>query len=224
MNRSALRWLPLSLVGALAAIVAALGVISGAHANPATVGIGSATVEPGASATVALTVTPGSGEQVGALTVDVTYASGLTISSCEVVAGGGVCNKDFVQGSKARFTIAATTPISGTLANLTFTAPNTEGNYALTVDVSTCANVEGGNLTCTASNGSITVAQATPTPTAAPTATPTAAPTATPKGLPQTGGSAGDSGSNMPWVLGTAGLAVLAAGVWALSRMRRESL
>jgi hypothetical protein len=209
----------------LVALVGGLAVISGALASPAAVGIGSATVEPGADVTVALTVDPASGEEVGALTIDIEYAEGLTVVDCDTQAGGDVCNKDFVEGTTIRYTIAATEALDGTLAAITFTAPDAVGDYDLSVTVSTCADLEGGDLTCTSSDGTITVAEPTPTPspTPAPTATPTATPA--PSALPQTGGAPSDSStSSLAWVLGALGLAVLAGGVWAVSRTRRESL
>ena len=224
MSRTATRWLPLSVVGALVALVGGLAVISGALASPAAVGVGSATVVPSANVTVPLTVTPASGEEVGALTIDVEYDAALTVVDCDTQAGGDVCNKNF-GATTIIYTIAATEALSGTLANITFTAPAAVGDYDLTLDVSTCADIEGTDLTCTASDGTITVAQPTPTPSPSPS--PTAAPTATPapSKLPATGGTPSDSStSSMAWVLGALGLAVLAGGVWAVSRTRRESL
>jgi hypothetical protein len=210
------------LIAALAAVVGLIAMISVASAAVSSLGIGSATVEPGANVTVKLTA-DASAPGIGAFTVDVAYDDEkLTFVSCTGHASG-LCNK--TADGNVRFTGASATGISGALelGSITFTAGSTTGTAALDTTIDTLTDPDGVDLTVTAGDGTITIAAATPTPTPAPTAAPTATPT--PKALPPTGGAPSDgSTSSMAWVLGTLGLAVLAGGVWAVSRTRRESL
>ena len=217
------------LVAALAAVVGLMALISVASAAVSSLGIESATVAPGDDVTVALdaeATAPG----IGAFTVDVDYDDAkLDYVSCTGHASG-LCNK--TADGTVRFTGASATGISGSLelGTITFTAGSTEGTAALDVTIDTLTDPEGVDITVSAGDGTITIATPTPSPTPSPSPSPTAVPatatpTATPKSLPSTGGAASDgSGSSMALVLGTLGLAVLAGGVWAVSRTRRESL
>jgi len=219
-------------VGLAALAVALLGLVSIASANPATVGAGSATVEPGAKANIAITVTPAGTEKVGSIEFTIATSNLVTATGpfsengvVDMLKGTGVCN---FNESPAKCAVASTAALTGDIISIEFTAGSTEGTSPVTVAVTNCSDTTGAALTCTASSGSITIATPTPTPTPVPaTATPTTAPTATPtpKSLPQTGGAPTDgSSSSMAWLVGSLGLAVLAAGVWAVSRTRRQSL
>jgi hypothetical protein len=125
----------------------------------------------------------------------------------------------------ARFTFADPTGISGDKGTLTVSS-STAGTYPLDLSIVTCANEIGDNITCTASDGAVTVAVATPTATPAPTAA--ATPTATakpPTTLPDTGGAPADGTSTALLLLVAAlGAAAVAGGVWAVTRTRRDSL
>ena len=233
MTRTRSFWLPLAVLAAVLAAGAGLVGLSTARANPATVSISSATVAPGADATVTLSVTPAAGEQVGALTVDIQYNNSvLDAKSCQnKAAASAACNVDFAANT-VRYTVASTEPLSGALADITF-GTLAAGSSNLTLSITTCANVEGGNLTCTAQNGTVTVQEATPTPvpatpaptTPAATATPAPpTPTRTPASVPATGGAAGEGDSMLPLALGALGLAAIAGGVFAVARMRREGV
>ncbi len=216
------------LIAALAAVVGLIAMISVASAAVSSLGIESKTVAPGAEVTVNLTANataPG----IGSYEIKVVYDKTLlTVKSCakttEAAFDAAVCNKDF--GADTVFFTGASTDggIGGTLnlGSITFTAGNTAGVAALDVQVQALTDTTAGDLTVTPGDGAITIAvPATPTPS--PTAAPTASPT--PKALPPTGGAPSDSStSSMALVLGALGLAVLAGGVWAVSRTRRESL
>lgn len=216
------------LIAALAAVVGLIAMISVASAAVSSLGIESKTVAPGAEVTVNLTANataPG----IGSFEIKVVYDKTLlTVKSCakttEAAFDAAVCNKDF--GADTAFFTGASAEgaVGGTvnLGSITFTAGSTAGVAALDVQVQALTDPAGADVTVTPGDGTITIAvPATPTPV--PTAAPTASPT--PKALPQTGGASSDGGtSSMAWVLGALGLAVLAGGVWAVSRTRRESL
>lgn len=223
--------LPLGLViGALVAVVGSLMAISAVLASPATIGAGSATIVPGASTSVDLTVTPAGSEKVGTIKLDLAYDSALLEVTgpfpdeqgvIPPTKGTGACNA--LTAGKITCAVASTSAVSGSFVTIDFKSKGGEGTASLALSGLECSDTLGAALTCTAANGSITVAAPTPSPTLAPTAAPTASPT--PKALPPTGGAPSDgSTSSMAWVLGALGLAVLAGGVWAVSRTRRESL
>ena len=135
--------------------------------------------------------------------------------------GTGACNA--LTAGSIICAVASTSAISGPFVTIDFKSKAGTGTASLALSGPECSDTVGGALTCTVSNGTITIANPTPSPS--PTAAPTASPTATPKALPSTGGAASDGGSSsMAWVLGTLGLAILAGGVWAVSRTRRESI
>ena len=216
------------LIAALAAVVGLIAMISVASAAVSSLGIESATVAPGAEVTVNLTANatdPG----IGSFEIKVVYDETLlTVKSCakttEAAFDAAVCNKDF--GADTAFFTGASAEgaVGGTvnLGSITFTAGSTAGVAALDVQIQALTDPAGADVTVTPGDGTITIAvPATPTPS--PTVAPTASPTA--KALPPTGGAPSDgSTSSMALVLGTLGLAILAGGVWAVSRTRRESL
>jgi len=232
----------MGLIAALAAVVGLIGAISIVSADVSSVTVTDGTVESGANVTVSLnadavaddgTANAGANDGLGAWTVDVGYVdTELTYVSCTSVAGGLCSNPS---SGVVRFTGASVDGLVGSpieLGTMTFTAIAANGTTStLTPTLTTIADPEGTDDTSvTANNGTITIAQATPTPSPTPspspapaTATPT--PTASPAALPPTGGTSSDgSGSSIAWVLGALGLAVLAGGVWAVSRTRRHSV
>src|SRR5574341_849144 len=230
----------LGLIAAIAAIAGLITMVSVVSAAVTDITMGSATVTTGANATVALNATAtadtppadgGAGDGIGAWQVDVTFDSAnLTYVSCTAHASG-LCSNP-VAGT-VRFTGANANGVTGSpveLGTVTFTA-GAVGTYPLDATIVTLTDPPGTDITLTAVDGSITVqaptatptpsptpVPATPTPTLAPaTATPTRTPT--PAALPPTGGVSSDgSGSGLAWALGALGLAVLAGGVWAVSR------
>ena len=223
--------LPLGLVtGVLVAAVGSLLAISAVLASPATIGAGSATIVPGAKTNIDLSVTPTGTEKVGTIKLDLAYDSALLEVTgpfpdeqgvIPPTKGTGACNA--LTAGKIICAVASTSAMSGSFVTIEFKSKAGVGTASLALTGIECSDTLGGPLTCTASNGTITIANPTPTPSPVP-ATPTAAPTATPKTLPVTGGPASDGSSSVPWALGVLGLAVLAGGVWVTARTRRESL
>jgi hypothetical protein len=239
MTRTGKRWLPLSLLSVVAALAGLLAVVSIAHGAVQSLGVGSATVAPGGQATVDVTAAataPG----IGAWTVDVAYNAALvSFVSCESHPAG-FCN-NIAAENKVRFTGASAAGVSGNvdLGSITFRAGDDEGTAGLDVTVVTLTDPTAAPLTVTPTDGAITIAQPTPTPTpvpatptptpapATPTPTPapaTPTPVVTPAAIPATGGLAGDGGSTVLYVLAALGAAIIAAGAWAVTRMRREAI
>ena len=231
-------WLPLAVIAAaLIALGGWLAIAPGTQAQGATVdtAVSDANVAIGGTGDSNFTVTPPSGTTVGAIDATVTYDSTLATATC-TANFGGVCNS--ATAGTVTFSIANTSGISGTAGTITFTG-TTAGSSAIDLTLATCADDQGADLTCTATDGTLTVSAATASPTPSPTGgatgTPTPTPsggasgsvaaataTRTPAGLPTTGGS--DSGTDaLPYVLGLIGLAVVGAGAWAAVRSRRAA-
>lgn len=196
-----------------AAAVAAIGVgllVSTALAISGTVGIGSATAEPGGQATVALTSNVGA-PGLGAWTVDITYDPAVvSVADCEPEEGG-VCNAAYTADS-VRITGASASGVEGetVLGTITFECGDAEDTSALTLAVSVFADSTPGDptdITETASNGSVECAVAPPTNTPAPEATATTAPV-----LPRTGTGGGSEGG-LGWLIAALGVTGLAAVV-----------
>jgi hypothetical protein len=233
-------------------------VSSGQAQTPdATISVSSATIVPSGATTcpfqspdtveatcIVLSVTPAAGVSVGTVTFEVAYDVALLDvtnpfpdptgdpGTINPIQGTGACNGGVIGTADSPVTCAIvnTTPLNGTIAVLEFTSIAGVGVSPLTITITGCTT--GGasptDLNCAASNGTITIQVATPTPTPSPspspTLAPTASPTATPAALPQTGGSESDgSGTGVAWLLGALGLAVVAGGVWAVSRTRRHT-
>lgn len=217
-------WLPLT------AAAAALALIGVASAGVSSLGIGSATTEPGGTVTVNVTAeatSPG----IGAWNIDVNYDNSLvTLTNC--TSSTGICNPA-LDADTARLTGANASGLSGSvvLGTLTFQAGSSTGTANLTLTVNQLTDPEANNISVSPSNGTITIQVATPAPTptpeptAAPTATPAATatpePTATPGALPPTGGAPSDGSGLSAWLLAIAGLAIVSGGVWAAARSRR---
>ncbi len=214
------------LAGAsLLALLAGVAVAGLAHADPAVVSVGSASVAPGDSATVGITVSPEAGETVGSASIDVSYSAEVSPTACTPVA---TCNITFGP-STVRLALANPSGLTGEVGTITFQAVST-GTASLTV-TAVCSDEVGAPLTCTGAGGTITIAvPATPTPTPAPepTAAPTPTPTSTPTPtaaaqLPDTGAEpSGDLG--VPWLLVAVGAMTLAFGslivAWQARRVR----
>ena len=170
-------WLAL-LVVALVALMGWLTAAGPAQADStAEVTIGSATVAPGESTTVDISVAGGSGKTVGVVTLNVAYdGSLLTQTSC--TATGGVCNDD---ANPVQFQLTNSAGLDS-LGTISFLAGSTEGVADLTLIIVQCADETGEDITCSASNGSITIQTEPPeaTATLGPDETPEA--TATPDG------------------------------------------
>lgn len=187
------------------------------------------------------------GDGIGAFEIRVVYDKALLNGAAPTCTAGSdpqweikVCNAAYddpltvpVEDNIVFFTGAASNGAAGTGINLgaiTFTAGATEGMAALDVQIDLMTDPTDADLASgiTPTDGTITIAQATPTPSPSPSpvpATDTPTPTASPAALPPTGGTSSDgSGSGIAWVLGALGLAVLAGGVWVVSRTRRHSV
>src|SRR3972149_6857898 len=118
-------WLALLAGATLLALAGWLAVGRPAQANPATVSIGSVTVVPNGSATIGITLTPGTGETVGALTLDVAY-SGAVVTPTACAAPGGVCNTAYAPAT-VRFALASPGGLTGQVGTITFTAGPSQG-------------------------------------------------------------------------------------------------
>lgn len=148
---------------------------------------GSATVEPGGTVVVPVTIDAGS-NLIGAMTMAVNYnAAELTISNCTKVSSLiSFCNAG--TAGNVIWTGADPSGISGTvtLVELTIEAGNLPANTVsnLEIEVITLADINGTLYTSpTLTNGQITVSPATATPTDTPTTIPsTNTPTIVPTG------------------------------------------
>ena len=193
-----------------------------------------ATADADGNATVTLTMTAPSGSAVGNWAFDVGYtqadydgnAPTCTNSqgSCTVNPAGvpGIVRfAGFASGLTGTTTVGQvvfkTTLTNGACSNLTLALAAAAG--------STFQDASGTDFTSPTFTAGKVCAEATPTPSASATAVAsvTAAPTATAKALPASGGPLGDSSSSsLAWLLGAAGLIVVAGGAWTLARARRE--
>jgi hypothetical protein len=183
--------------------------------------VGSATTPPNADVTINVTA---SGSAIGAFGVNIKYDTTLvTPTSC--TSPKGACNVTFASDT-VRINGADNSGISGTdvvLGTITFHAGSTTGTANLTPTITTLTDTDLNALTVTPSGGQIVIAAETATPSAAPTSpAASASATNTPASLPQTGGSP-DSGSSLMWLLAAAGLVVVAAGAWTVSRARKTN-
>lgn len=167
-----LRILLLSLV-ALGALV--VGTSLSATADTAVpVTIGSDSVLPGESATVALEAL-GVSQELGAATVDVTYDPAVvSITACTDDPGGvfdlSICNAAFAP-DVIRFVGISARGVSGdlALADLTFQAIGSAGEVSpLDAMVQTFADIGGFDIPNTDQDGSIDILAGTPTPTPTP--------------------------------------------------------
>ncbi len=213
-------WLALLAGATLLALAGWLAVTGLARADVSSLGIGSATVEPGDEVTLnvsAVATDPG----VGAYTVDVVY-DGSLVDATACTSAAGVCSIDTVGINTVRLTGGFAAGSSGDvgLGSITFSAGATEGTAALTVSIVTLADPEGADILVSPTDGSIAIVA----PAATPTSEPTAEPTPTPGGLPPTGGSPAGGTGSAGWLLAGMiglGLAALGSGAWAVARMRR---
>ncbi len=233
-------WLPLGLVAVVAlAAVGLLAAANTAQADVTSLSVESKTVAPGAEVEVALTAnatSPG----IGAYEIKVAFNG--TLLDASSLAGGAtpgckkgtdaaldaaVCNDVFVADATMFFTGGSSAGAIGSSVNLgtlRFKAGSTTGVANLTITIDKLTNPAGAAITPPITNGTITIAVATATPTASPTTSATAAPT-TAAALPKTGGSTGDDSMSLtPWLLAALGLAVVGGGMWVVARTRRESL
>ncbi len=198
------------------ALVAAFLLVSSASAASATVSASAdpASIEPGGSTTVTISVTPEGSETVGGVVYNVTYDEAeLTATGCTPAA---TCNTAFAAG-KVGVSLFNAGGLSGDVGTVTFDAVD---GFTGTADVGVeivgdddCSDTLGATIVCTTTGTSITVGAA-----------PTAAPTATPADLPDTGGTPGASSTSyLAWLLAATGMAVVAGGAWALASARREN-
>ena len=217
----------LAAFAASALVLVGLALFAGsASANPGALSLAAdpASIEPGGTTTVSMSVTPTGSETVGGVTAGISYDEALlTATACTPAS---LCNLTFAPGvvGVALFDAAG---LTGVEATVTFTSTGTEGTATVTVeaeDAGDCQDATATNITCTGGSVSITIATATASPTPAPTAAPTATPVVTPKVVPALGGPAGDSSSStMTWLLAAAGLLVISGAAWATARARRVS-
>jgi hypothetical protein len=198
--------------------------------------IGSATVPPGATVTlevVAEATAPG----IGAYTIDVGYDPGLLEAVGCVPGGDGlsICNP-VLRAGVVRLTGAAPGGLTGrvVLGGVVFKARETEGTSELNLAVVQLAGPDGTPVAASPQKGSVTVkagaeVSAPPTRTGGPTVV-LASEVGTPAGAQVAQGADGQTGdkgsggsSPVAWLLAAAGLAFVAGGIWAVSRMQRRS-
>ena len=223
-------WLAASAAATLLAAVMGWAVFSAGSASAAanTISVDPATksVAPNEEFTVSIAAEPAAGKLIGSWDIRVKFdATVLDATACAGVASGSLaCNQDFAAG-EASFNGASGDGLAGaqTLGTLTFKAVGTAGDSSdVTIEVVSFNDADLAAMNPSTVKGTENIAEpATPTPTGTGAATPTHTPA--PSALPQTGGAPTDgSNSSMIWVVGTLGLAILAAGVWAVSRTRRD--
>jgi hypothetical protein len=121
----------------------------------ADVSMATVTVAPGGEVTVDLVVTPQAGMTVGALDVDVTYDNTvLRATACDPEG----CNPAFTPDT-IHFSMASLDGFNGPSGSATFTAIGAAGAVSpLRVRLTTCANVEAEILSCSGTDGSVTIA------------------------------------------------------------------
>jgi len=120
--------------------------------RPTTVTVGSATVAPGASTTVNLTLTPAQGVAVGAMDFGVLSGSEVTATDCTALAG--VCS---IAPNTATFALATGGPLSGLLGTITYRAGANEGSPDLTVTSLRCFDLGGQTISCLGVDATITI-------------------------------------------------------------------
>lgn len=226
--------------------LAVFGGAPAARADVHAVGVESATVPPGATVTLDVTAdatAPG----IGAYVVDVTYDSSLiSVADCAAGPGAEVCNPTF-KSNIVRLAGASPQGLTGhaVLGSLTVKAGDKDGIATLQITASELTDPDGNDLGFVAVNGTVTVKAGVsptvlPAASAAPGATLSRTSAANTRNLMATlaqGGSGaaaqaapptqapGDSGgsSTAAWLLAGLGLAVVAGGVWAVSRLRKRA-
>jgi hypothetical protein len=200
--------------GALALVAALLMVGSALAAATVSLSASPDPVAPGGEVVVSLDL---SGDTVAGMEATVAYdETVLTATAC---TPSTLCNLTFGVGQVGLAPFDTGGLASGD-ATVTFSVDDAaEGDTDVDLTV-TCADALGAALSCTGTGTTITVAEpATASPTPVPA---TATPSPTPKTLPQTGGTPGDNGSSIVWLLAVSGLAIVAGGAWAVARARRE--
>jgi hypothetical protein len=226
MTKQATLGLGTVTLGVIVALAALLLFASAAFAA-GTISGSTETIAAGGAATVTISETSPTG--LGNWQLDAAVpAATLGVPTCVNVIAGGACS--IVAGNTVRFAGA-----DGSATGIT--GPQTVGTIAVTATTSLttgCANIvitathfEDGTGTPIASptitNGQVCIAAATNSPSPSPSASVTASASPTAKALPASGGPPGDSSSiSLAWLLGAAGLMVVAGGAWTLARARRE--
>lgn len=206
-----------------------------ARAGITSLSIGSATVPPGATVTVEV-VAEATAPGIGAYTIDVAFDAGLLEAVGCVPGGDGlsICNPVFKKGV-VRLVGAEANGLAGrvVLGGIVLKAGDQEGVSDLTLTVVQLADPRGTPAAVSPQNGSITIkagaeVSAPPTRTGGPTvvlasevgSTDAAAPAG--QGADAQAADKGSGGSSaVAWLLAAAGLAFVAGGIWAVSRMRR---
>ncbi len=231
----------LGLVTTAAGVIVALAamlVLTGtalATAGPtgASAAISSPTAAADGSATATLTMTAPSGSGVGNWAFDVGYIAadyGGTAPTCTASQGSCTVNPAGAPGIVRFAGFASGLTGTTTVGQIAFKTSLTNGacsNLTLAIAAkagSTFQDALGADFTSPTFTAGRVCAEAvvTNSPTPGP-GTATATPVVTPKVIVNTGGPPGDSsGISLAWLLGAAGLMVVAGGAWTLARARRE--
>jgi hypothetical protein len=228
MTKQATLGLGTVTLGVIVALAAVLLFASAAFAAGSISG-STQTIAAGGAATVTISETPVAG--LGNWQIDAAVpAATLGVPTCVNIIAGGGCN--IVSGNIVRFAGAdgSNTGLTGTQTigtiSVTATAALTTGCAPIVLTATHFQDQLGADIASpTITNGQVCIAVATnsPSPTASASASASASPTATAATLPTTGGPLGNSSSiSLSWLLGAAGLFVIAGGAWTLARARRE--
>jgi hypothetical protein len=228
------------LVALAALLVLAGTALAAAGPTGASAALTSPTAAADGSATVTLTMTAPSGSAVGNWAFDVGYTAADytgaptctgSVGDCNVNPGGSAGIVRFAGFGSA---LTGTT----TVGQIVFKTSLTNGACSnLTLAIAAAAgstfqdSPNGNDFT----NPAFTVGKVcavpavtnspspSPSSAASSTASPKASPTVTPASVPNSGGPLGSSSSiSLAWLLGAAGLFVVAGGAWTLARARRE--
>jgi hypothetical protein len=177
MSRSFIKMLSLCagvvvLAVALAYVPGLLGRQADAGGGSADIAVGSGTVAPGGNITVDLVVTPTSGD-VGSLTIDISFDAAVLDATA---ASAPTCNIAF-DNDTIRCSFATLSGLSGVITTLTFNAIGGDGtSSALDLLISACTDTAAIDITCTPTDGNISVIAATPTASPSPSPTPSPTP------------------------------------------------
>lgn len=218
-------------LGATAGILVAMAslmVFVGAALAAGSASLTEATADGDGNATVTLSMSTGVGNW--AFDVGFTPADYTADPTCTTTLGACTVNPEGATGIVRFAGFDATgNGVGGEVGKIVFDTNKTAGACSnLTLAI---ASKAGSAFQDTAGNdfvgptftgGKVCAASAEATNTPAPSGGASGTATPTPKALPQTGGPSGDS-FQLGWLAAAAGLLVVAAGAWTLTRAREDS-
>jgi hypothetical protein len=212
-----------SAVGVIVALAALVALVGAALAATGSASLDSPTADASGNASVTLTMSTGVGNW--AFDVGYTAANFTGDPTCSTTLGACTVKPDGTPGIVRFAGFDATgNGVGGEVGKIAFTTSLTTGCSNLTLAIAAKAGSAFQDTTGTDfTSPTFTAGKVCAAATAAPTAAPTASASPTAKALPASGGPLGDSSSmSLGWLLGAAGLIVVAGGAWTLARARRE--